>query len=395
MAPTELPTELVGEIILHAWFTLPLFDPIARWSLFSRLSLVNRRFRGLALWVTTRHVRVLSHCSMDVAAYTSIGQQSLALHHRHAETTTPPASPEQLLESVFGNSTVYLDATYASYVAWHDGDRWLKDAVSPGRPDEVYGVHFDLFAGPFGQYTYPHPERREPEYREWLTRRKRDRLSGWFAELLAAVPSCAAVVVDADEEIEPLSAVAYAALLEAFWWWRSLERVSWRVVPGHPSFLAEMAGTSRGPCPPLPELKSVRRVWMSRYPRCTCRRVLEAPHDETCSVRRMLLPYPGARCVHIGEKFGRVEEIFAPPGAQVIVGTTAPVRLPRFTVLPEVSEAIFKFGSRVPPPRWVPWLNISSSDTLWEVVDPVSLLVVCHRPICLPVPPGRHSTYPR
>ncbi|KAI0816969.1 hypothetical protein BC628DRAFT_1424131 [Trametes gibbosa] len=369
-----LPTELLAEILLSSWLDIRLFDPIGRWDLFSRLSLVNRRFRGLALWMATRHVRVLGHCSMDVAAYTSIGRQSLSLRNGHsASAPTSQASAEQL-KSIFKNSRVFLDASYVSYTAWYDGDRWLKDNISPGRPDEIYGVHFDALAGPFGNYTYPHPERREPEYRKWLQRRKRDCLSGWFADLLAAIPDCTVVIVSADETIEPLSAVAYAALLEAFWWWRSVERMCWRTVPSSPSFLAEMAGTRWGPNPPLPELPGVRQVWMRGYPWCTCRKGLSTVHKETCMIRLVLMPFPGVKLVRIGDEVKYVKDIVvARPGVEVRVGTDVQTYSSPIGLLPENNDPLYKFGGRVPPPRWVHWLNISSSDTLWEIVDPTGL----------------------
>ena len=68
---------------------------------------------------------------MDVAAYRSIGQQCLSLY-----PDAPHADPEQPLKTVFQSSTVHLDVTYVTHTVWKNRDLWLKDDVSPGRPDD-------------------------------------------------------------------------------------------------------------------------------------------------------------------------------------------------------------------------------------------------------------------
>ncbi|KAI0372699.1 hypothetical protein BV20DRAFT_1119694 [Pilatotrama ljubarskyi] len=370
----ELPPELLGKIILETWLDIPLFDPLHRWELFSRLSLVSHRFRDLALWSSTRHVRILAHSSMDVAAYRSIGRQCLATTQHHPQATL---ASHGFLDSLFRYSTVHLDVTYATYWSWRDRDRWLKDDISPGRPDDVYGVHFDLFAGPFGEYTYPHPERRESEYAAWLTRRQRDRLSGWFADLLDVVPACAAVVIEADERIEPFGVRAYSTLLEALWWWTSLESVHMRVVPGLPSFSAEMTGSMGGPSPPLPPLASVRRVWLERHPACTCHKRTELGdgHLEECIIRRMLLPFPELR--RLGLQGSLSPEcaigIEVPPGVEVVHESAVPEEDDITPLEEHEMIARFTFGRRAPPPLWTARLNIAWSDALWETVDPDGL----------------------
>ncbi|KAI0350715.1 hypothetical protein OH77DRAFT_1055472 [Trametes cingulata] len=365
----ELPPELLGEIALEAWLDIPLFDPLDRWELFSSLSLVSRRFRDLVLWVATRHVRVLAHCSMDVVAYHNIGQQCLAAtNSRHA------SREEQCLDGLFRHSTVHLDVTYVAYWSWRDRDQWLKDDVSPGRPDDEYTVQFDFFAGPFGEFTHPDPERRESEYLAWLARRRRDRLSGWFAELLDAVPDCAAVVTEADERIEPFGVRAYATVLEALWWWKSLEIVHLRVAPGAPHFSAEVTGTAGGSCPPLPPLAFVRTVRMARYPTCSCKgSEVENGHLQECNIRRILSPFPALRRLHLQGKPKNTEGIEIVPDVEVVQEAATPEE--EDDMLAEDADAItrFTFGNRARPPLWVPWLNISRSDSLWETVDPESL----------------------
>ncbi|KAI8974510.1 hypothetical protein BD414DRAFT_497894 [Trametes punicea] len=376
----ELPAELVGEILLEAWLAVPMFDPLKRWALFSKLCLVNHTFRELAIWLAIRHVRVLGHCSMDVLAYRSIGKQYLALHLSARPPESPGSGPEDTLKAVFQYSTVQLDITYATYWAWRDRDKWLKDDVDPGRPDDVYGIHFDLFASPFGEYTYPYPERREAEYLDWLSRRRRDRLSGWFADLLGAVPDCAEVVVSADERVERFTVAAYSTLLESLWWWKSLASVHLLIVPGPPSFFAEMTGTTRGPSPPLPALASVKQLRLSKYPACSCKSpYLRETHLPDCISRRMLLPFPGLRTLLLDTKPEPPEDVFLPPDVQceVILNTeSSDEAKPAWSVdesAIDSDSAIFIFGDRTPPSLWVPWLHISRSDALWETIDPVCI----------------------
>ncbi|KAI9063890.1 hypothetical protein FKP32DRAFT_1592128 [Trametes sanguinea] len=372
-AANKLPVEILSGILQEAWLDVPLFDALGRWALFARLSLVSHAFREMILWIAIRQVRVLGHCSMDLLAYRSIGRQYLAMH------PPAPASEGAALDLLFKHSTVHLDVTYATYWVCRDRDRWLKDDITPGRPDDVHGILFDLFAGPFGESSYPFPERREPEYLDWLSRRRRERLSGWFADLLRAVPDCAAAAVDADEKIEPFSAAAYATLLESLWWWRSLRGVHLRVVPGPPSFFAEMAGKTGGPCPLFPALPSVRRVRLSRFPSCTCKPIfLGNAHQAQCIVSRMLLPFPNLQTLRVDTSPDHPEDVFVPPveGRQVelSLGPQADDRAFWYTdaaALGRIDVAdVGPFVGRTPPPLWTPSLKISMSDGLWETVDP-------------------------
>lgn len=366
--------ELVEDILLEAWLSISLFAPLDRWRFFSSLSLVSRGFRDFALWVSTRHVRLLSHSSMDVAAYRSIGQQCIALQQHPSSANSGAASPadqEKLLRDVFKHTTVHLDVTYESYTSWYHRDRWLEDHTCPLRPDDRYGVQFDFFASPFGEYTYPYPERRAPEYRAWLASRRRDCLSGWFADVLAAIPDCAAVMIEGDP-VELLGVAAYSTLLEALWWWGSLEEVRFAsAVPGPASFgAAVMGSTNRGPLPPFPELASVRRVWLAHCPRCTCRRTREEdPHAEECITRRMLEPFPGLQSLRIGENADIGKDIVVPSGVEVSMEAKAEEEEEEAEVADPLAGWTCK--TRTLPPRWVPQLKLSKSDTLWELVDPV------------------------
>lgn len=361
----ELPTELLEEIFLEAWLDIPLFDSADRWSLFSTLSLVNHRFRVLALWAAIRHVRVLSHSSGDVVAYRSIGQQYLALQHVPRGAPSPQAEQEQLLKGVFQNSTVHLDVTYAAHTTWKTSDLWLKDDICPKRPDEAHPVLYRDTDGPWGEYIDDHASTRKEKHRDWLAHRRRDRLSGWFATLLAAVPDCAALVLEAYPG-EPFGITTYAALLEAFWWWTSLAAVHFRVAPWYPDFVEESTGLRRGPLPPLPELKAVRRVWLDPLPGCTCKQlegmVPVRVHAEECTMRRMLEPFPGLR--------GR-EDVVVPFGVEVrkrgdeAAGQTLELVGPARDTSGEAAVKEVK-------PRMLPGLNLLGTDTLWELVDPVS-----------------------
>ncbi|KAI0629124.1 hypothetical protein C8Q77DRAFT_306813 [Trametes polyzona] len=372
----ELPTEVLGDILLRAWLEIPLFDPLHRWGFFSRLSLVNRRFRELAIWMATRHVRVLSQCSMDVAAYRSIGQQCLSLY-----PDAPHADPEQPLKTVFQSSTVHLDVTYVTYTVWKNRDLWLKDDISPGRPDDEYGVHYDQLGLVNDEYTYPYPERRAPEYRQWLARRRRDRLSGWFAGLLAAVPDCAEVVISAEESIAPLCLPGFAALLEALWWWPSLERVRWGVVLGLAGVERETESKGSGGFPTLPELMGVKSVWLGGRPPCTCLGKFvgmshkEVTHTEVCTARRMLEPFPQLQTLYTVEGVDAAgnRDVVVPPSAEVVVLADAASEEVEEEDVVEVTDAVFTFGTRKAPPLWVPWLNLSKSDGLWAIVDPQGL----------------------
>ncbi|OSD02928.1 hypothetical protein PYCCODRAFT_1477236 [Trametes coccinea BRFM310] len=373
-AVNKLPIEIISGILQEAWLDVPLFDALGRWELFSRLSLVNRTFREMILWIAIRQVRVLGHCSTDVRAYRSIGHQYLALH------PPVPLSEAEALSLLFKHSTVHLDFTYATYWVCRERDRWLKDDITPGRPDDVHGIIFDLFAGTFGESTYPFPERREPEYLDWLSRRRRDKLSGWFADLLGAVPDCAAVVVEADEKIEPFTAAAYATLLESLWWWPALRSVHLLVVPGPPSFYAEMTGKTGGPCPLFPALPAVQRVRLSRFPSCTCKPIfLGTAHQAQCIVSRMLLPFPGLQTLRVDTRPDHPEDVFVPPveGRRVEVSLGPQAEDKAFWYVDEaalgtrVADAdMGPFLGRTPPPLWVPSLKISMSDALWETVDP-------------------------
>ncbi|OJT02893.1 hypothetical protein TRAPUB_6563 [Trametes pubescens] len=365
----ELPTELLEEIFLAAWLSIPLFDSTDRWFLFSKLSLVNHRFRALALWVATRHVRVLSQSSTDIAAYRSIGQQYLALQQVPRRIPCPQADEESLLKGVFQHSTVHLDVTFALHTTWNAPDLWLKDDIWPGRPDDdpEIRVRYDAMASSFGDYHYPEPEKREEVYRSWLARRQRDRLSGWFATLLAAVPDCAALVLDSHPD-EPFGITAYAGLLEAFWWWTSLAAVHFRVVPGYADWAEEMGGMHRGPLPPLLALAAVRRVRLDARPGCTCRRpgvadastVTARVHAEECTMRRMLEPFPGLRSG---------DDVVIPSGIEVRMRDTSEQSLELVGLAGGPSDGV---ADKEVVPRVLPGLNILGTDTLWELIDPVS-----------------------
>ncbi|KAI0666810.1 hypothetical protein C8Q78DRAFT_1057123 [Trametes maxima] len=370
----ELPTELCEEILLMAWLDVPLFAPTHRWALFRNVSLVSRRLRQCALWVATRHVRVLAHCSMDIDAYRSIARQCLSLRAGENEKT--------FLDAPFSTSTVHLDVTYVTYWAINGRDRWLKDDITPGRPDDVYGVVFELYPGPFdaAEYSYPYPERREPEYLAWLDRRRRDTLSGWFADLLSAVPECTTAIISVDGFVSnsfcPLS---YSMVLEALWWWKTLELVDFRVAARGPDFMTYISGRAGGPEPPLPALPSVRRVRMYKCPSCTCttsRNHSAEGHDEECLTRRMLLPFPGLRELEIDLAPPRDLEIFVvPPHVEVVVGTTDVPTAEHMTqrgrtgVYGGITDS-YPYGDEAPTKWWVSWLHISLSDDLWEILDP-------------------------
>ncbi|KAI0644228.1 hypothetical protein C8Q79DRAFT_134925 [Trametes meyenii] len=367
----ELPSELCEEILLTVWLNIPLFSPTRRWGLFANLSLVSRNFRQYALWMATRHVRALAHCSMDIDAYRSIGRQCLALRN-------PDANEDEktFVDAPFGASTVHLDITYAIYWALRDRDRWLKDDISPGRPDDVHGIRFNLFDGPIdaAEYSYPFPERREPEYLDWLARRRRDALSGWFADLLSAVPECTTAVISTDRFLsEPFCPLTYSMVLEALWWWKTLEYVDLRVVPESPSFFARMSGMAGGPLPPLPALPSVKRVRMSKCTSCTCSAFHDSTCREDCMTQRMLVPFPGLRVVEVDVRpQSDSEQLIIPPGVEVVLGTSnvSKEEGSQTHVYNDTIAYPGPFDDKSPSDLWVPWLHISLSDELWETVDP-------------------------
>ncbi|CDO68206.1 hypothetical protein BN946_scf184938.g58 [Trametes cinnabarina] len=294
--PTNrLPLEILYEIIQAAWLDVPLFDALGRWSLFSRLSLVNRTFRELTLRTSIRNVRVLGHCSMDISAYRSIGQQYLALNPSPGSSSTNNAQDDQALSLLFQHSTVHLDFTYATYWVCRDRDRWLKDDIAPGRPDD-------------------------------------------------SVRAC--------------------------------------VVPGPPSFYAEMTGRTGGPAPLFPALEGVREVRLSRFPFCTCKPMyMGNGHQAECIISRMLLPFPALETLRVDARPDHPEDVFIPPiegrRVQVSLGTQAVDRAVWYmegTEPIEVDDAdMGPFLGRTPPPLWVPWLKIPTSDALWETVDPVRI----------------------
>ncbi|KAL1943066.1 hypothetical protein VTO73DRAFT_4737 [Trametes versicolor] len=354
----ELPTELLEEIFVEAWLAIPLFDSIDRWFLFSTLSLVNHQFRLLALWVSTRHVRVLSHCSTDVAAYRSIGQQYLALQQAPRGVPSSQADQEELLKRMFQHSTVHLDVTYAAHTAWNMPDLWLKDDISPGGPDDYpdLRVKYDGDASLFGEYIYPKPVDRSDAYSSWLARRRRDRLSGWFAALLAAVPDCAALVLEAQPNNKLFGITAYSRLLEAVWWWKSLAAVHFLFMPENTDVDEQMGGMSRGPGAFLPPLVGVRRVWLDCELRCTCwqDRTPVVMHAEDCIMRRLLEPFRGLRSK---------EDVVVPPGFEVRDWCTSDASLRTLMLVGPCKESNNSSKDKRAP-------NIMYEDTLWELVDP-------------------------
>ncbi|KAI0741585.1 hypothetical protein C8Q80DRAFT_143768 [Daedaleopsis nitida] len=308
-----MPTELLEITLVDTWLHIPLFDPTQRWQFFATLSLVNHQFRAGALWVVTRHVRVLGNCSMDLAAYASIGRQHLALNP--SSKAGSPHTCNEYRAILYQPSTVELDITFASFCFQQDRDMWLKDDVQPGRPDDEHKVFFDATALPDEPgFVYPlsDPVRAE-EYKNWLSRRRRDRLSGWFAEFLDVVPDCrACIIISTVNDVESFTMSRYAMILESLWWWKSLATIGFRAVPGLEReqdlhFLVELM---RGTTPCLPPLPSVTSVGISWIPRCRClksRGDMNA-HMPECMTRRMLLPFVNLR--HLRIEIERPEEVF-------------------------------------------------------------------------------------
>ncbi|KAJ8472751.1 hypothetical protein ONZ51_g8307 [Trametes cubensis] len=338
-----VPAELLEQILLEAWLEIPLQSPVDRWAFFANLSLVNRRFRNLVLWIATRHVRVICHSSMDIYAYRSIGLQHLSLNGDVS------ADPDASLAALFQRSKVYMDITYAKRWMYQNRDRWLLDDVSPGRPDDALPPVVDglNLLHDHVEQEEPFPERRETEYLEWLRRRRRDRLSGWFADLLEAVPDCTAVEISAadDDAIETLSVKTYGILLESLWWWPSLSALHLSAVPGQASFPAEMSGYTLGPRPVLPSLPSVKTVRLSRYPDYT------APDNSDG-----LVFHPDSR----------LQVLYGPPTrpAQEDHSLAYQER-----ISPEDIESYINGGGGQtisPPP--VPGLKLTRFDSLWEII---------------------------
>ncbi|KAI0657968.1 hypothetical protein C8Q70DRAFT_251948 [Cubamyces menziesii] len=374
-----VPAELLEQILLEAWLEIPLQSPVDRWAFFANLSLVNRRFRNLVLWIATRHVRVICHSSMDIYAYRSIGLQHLSLNGDVS------ADPDASLAALFQRSKVYMDITYAKRWMYQNRDRWLLDDVSPGRPDDALPPVVDglNLLHDHVEQEEPIPERRETEYLEWLRRRRRDRLSGWFADLLAAVPDCTAVEISAadDDAIETLSVKTYGILLESLWWWPSLSALHLSAVPGQASFPAEMSGYMFGPRPVLPSLPPVKTVRLSKYPDCSCRRSYFAVNEGRCSAgcvrRRILQPFPNLKTLYLDTAPDNPDDLVFHPDSrpQVLYGpATRPAREGRSSAFQEgidpedVESYINGGGGQTISPPPVHGLKLTRFDSLWEII---------------------------
>ena len=386
--PPAMPTELIEHIIRDTWLDTSLFDPLERWKLFATLSLVDRRVRQVALRVVTRHVKVLGHCSMDIAAYSSIGRQQLVLGH----TVVPFGAYNTFLKTLYQPSTIELDITYACHwVNQRRRNKWLEDSISPGRPDDESRGLFDVVASPDALgFSYPirDDDVRERRYQDWLSRRCRGSLSGWFAELLAVVPDCKTCVVSVDEGLETFTMSSYAALLESLWWWKSLAKIHFRAVPGlgerrNMDFLTDMVERMHGLMPCLPALPSVSSVSMANYPICECKN--SATHDPECVTRRMLLPFPNLRQLRIEAGCAQLEDVPLAPGIclESFTGSTSqppspPVQIERqyepFDWMLAPSGLLHCNDDGFLKARRSPQLKISKNDALWAMTIPVSTL---------------------
>ncbi|KAI0334563.1 hypothetical protein GY45DRAFT_1116936 [Cubamyces sp. BRFM 1775] len=377
----RFPAEVIEQILLEAWLDIPLQSPLDRWAFFANLSLVSRKYRSLALWIATRHVRVLCHSSMDIDAYHNIGQRQLSWDGDALAGQDRGTS----LAALFQRSTVYLDITYAKRWMYLGRDRWLRDDVSPGRPDDALPPVFDglhLLHDPEGpEREEPIPEWRVQGYLEWLRRRRRDRLSGWFAELLDVVPDCVAVEISAADEdvIDALNVKTYGTLLESLWWWPSLSSLCLSVLPRRFSFKTWASGSAQGPQPVLPSLPSVKAVRLSKYPRCSCDQSSLAKddgggHPSSCIMQRVLQPYPHLRTLYLDTAPDKSDDVVLHPNCQPQIFQGPPREpTPEGTGWDEdeVTELIYGGGGgedETTPPLLVPGLKLARSDTLWETI---------------------------
>ncbi|KAH9888982.1 hypothetical protein C8Q73DRAFT_174355 [Cubamyces lactineus] len=379
-----LPAEVLERILLEAWLDIPLQSPVDRWTFFANLSLVSRKFRKFALWIAARHVRVIGHSSMDIDAYRNIGRQQLSMN---GDTS---ADPDASLAALFRFSTVYLDITYAKRWMYKERDRWLRDDVFPGRPDDNLPPVFDglhVLQDPSPEeHQDALPERPDGEYLEWLRRRRRDRLSGWFADLLEVVPDCAAADISAADEdtIDTLFVKTYGTLLESLLWWPSLSALYLSVLPGRPSCMAELSGSALGPPPFLPALPTVKTVGLSRYPGCFCFREIyvkrEAHHSRDCITRRILQPYPNLKTLYLDTAPDFPDDVVFHPNSQpqvVLAPLTKPTNHTSLAfqegtpVDPDELDALIRGGvGETEFHLTVPGLKLSKFDSLWEIIRP-------------------------
>ncbi|KAI0766615.1 hypothetical protein BD413DRAFT_635607 [Trametes elegans] len=366
-----LPGELLEEILLVAWLHVPLFNAYERWVLFCRLSLTSRYLRKIILGIVKRHVRVLAHSSTDIRAYREVGQQCLALRGIHIKPHDPALEPA--LQGLFQHSTVYIDVTYAAYAMWMDPRAWLTPNTMPSnRPGEDGFGPDELTLDALLRDTEPSDalREREHEYRAWLSRHFRGYLAGWFADLLDAVPDCAAVVVSAAGAVEPFTSRTYAVLLESVRWWSSLASVHLRVAFERPSSTEVYSGLWHGPFPHLPQLPKVRTVALDAWPQCMCAgtdavgvqegTTREACPRQGCIARRVLQPFPGIRRLYVDDEFSIPVNVDFPRGVIVRLGESATHAMHEN---PSNDERVLQGP--------VPRLGVSYRDTLWQMMGSV------------------------
>ena len=267
--------------------------PVDRWKLFARLSLVCSRFRAIAILTALRNVRAVAHSTMDTTGYANVRRQHLALVQPGPQGDS--GAEEAYMASLHRYTTVALDVSMLRCSRTTHRDEWLKDDTAPPRPLGDSG------SGPFGETTP------DSEYGRWLASRRRAHLSGWFADLLASVPDCRAVCIEADPGagLEDFSPATHALILEGLWWWPSLARVEWRVVQPTPRRDFDFR-SSPVPPPGLAPLPAVREVHLMDWPMCYCKE-RAAPvagrkgvssngkHRGDCPTQRIMLPYTGLR----------------------------------------------------------------------------------------------------
>lgn len=371
-----VPTELVQQILLATWRETSVFAPSERWMLFKVWWKVSTQFRASALWVVTHHVKILGGSSTDLEAYAWIGRHLFKL--TGAQRT--PGAYSGCLEDLYGRSTVELDVTYACcWVRQKRRSKWLEDSIFPHRPDNPLALLLKTPGFPLPRAFHM----REREYQEWFSLRRRDRLSGWFANLLEVIPDCTACIISADHAVEPFRVSGYVAVLESICWWKSLKRVHFCDLPGlgKPDWTMDLVGEMHGEMPCLPPLPSVTSVSMAYYPFCDCEKRDEGDmHGPTCITQRMLLPFVNLQ--HLRIDTSSPDDVDLPAGVYV-TPEILPNPTPKALTTDWYEDAhwwmaghdnqYFAFDDTTNPPRTSAMLHIPENDALWATIAPVSL----------------------
>ncbi|KAI0794055.1 hypothetical protein C8Q74DRAFT_1365581 [Fomes fomentarius] len=369
-----VPTELVQQILLATWRDTSVFAPSERWKLVKVWWSVSTQFQASAFWVVTHHVKILGGSSTDLDAYAWIGRQLFELSR--AQRT--PEAYNGFLEDLYGRSTVELDITYACcWVRQKRRGKWLEDSIFPHRPDNPFALLKTRF---FLPRAY---KMREQEYQEWFSLRQRDRLSGWFANLLEVIPDCTACIISADHVVEPFTVSGYVAVLESICWWKSLKRVHFCDLPGlgKPDWTVDVVGEMHGEMPCLPPLPSVTSVSMAYYPFCDCeKREGWDTHGPTCITQRMLLPFVNLE--HLRIDTSSLDDVDLPAGVHVAL-EVLPNPTPKAPTTEEGAwyedahwwmvghdNQYFAFDDTTNPPRTSAMLNIPANDALWATIAP-------------------------